>query len=238
MPKIRRRRPSPPPRLGTVPRGIRGKGRLPPELCRADRTRRTESHRGHAGADRAGFALQDKRSVFRSGFIGCCPPASGGVARSRAARTGCGLRGSGSGAPQAGRKAVGGSEGGAGDSILGPLGGSAARSACPNPENPPQNGSFSFVADPEAPFLPILPQDLSAVAPAAKIFRSQGSKSDPVLHIQYPPAWADVVENSETGKWRRERDSNPRYRLLPVRRFSKPLLSATQPSLRAGWAIP
>ena len=139
-------------------------------------------------------------------------PASGGVARSRAARTGCGLRGSGSGAPQAGRKAVGGSEGGAGDSILGPLGGSAARSACPNPENPPQNGSFSFVADPEAPFLPILPQDLSAVAPAAKIFRSQGSKSDPVLHIQYPPAWADVAQNGKTGKWRRERDSNPRYR--------------------------
>ena len=97
---------------------------------------------------------------------------------------------------------MGGSEGGAGDSILGPLGGSAARSACPNPENPPQNGSFSFVADPEAPFLPILPQDLSAVAPAAKIFRSQGSKSDPVLHIQYPPAWADVAQNVEKGKWR------------------------------------
>ena len=107
---------------------------------------------------------------------------------------------------------MGGSEGGAGDSILGPLGGSAARSACPNPENPPKNGSFSFVADPEAPFLPILPQDVSAVAPAAKIFRSQGSKSDPVLHIQYPPAWADVVENGGIRKWRRERDSNPRYR--------------------------
>ena len=112
------------------------------------------------------------------------------------------ILGAESGAPQAGRKAVGGSEGGAGDSILGPLGGSAARSACPNPENPPQNGSFSFVADPEAPFLPILPQDLSAVAPAAKIFRSQGSKSDPVLHIQYPPAWADVAQNGKTGKWR------------------------------------
>ena len=138
-------------------------------------------------------------------------PASGGVARSRAARTGCGLRGSGSGAPQAGRKAVGGSEGGAGDSILGPLGGSAARSACPNPENPPKNGSFSFVADPEAPFLPILPQDLSAVAPAAKIFRSLGSKTDPVLHIQYPSPWGEVAQNMEIGKWRRERDSNPRY---------------------------
>jgi len=107
-----------------------------------------------------------------------------------------------SGAPQAGRKAVGGSEGGAGDSILGPLGGSAARSACPNPENPPQNGSFSCVADPEAPFIPILPQDFSAVAPAAKIFRSQGSKSDPVLHIQYPPEWAEVAKYQGTRKWR------------------------------------
>ena len=119
------------------------------------------------------------------------------------------ILGSGSGAPQAGRKALGGSEGGAGDSILGPLGGSAARSllaagrqACPNPENPPKNGSFSFVADPEAPFVPILPQDFSAVAPAAKIFHSLGSKTDPVLHIQYPPPWGDVAQNMEIGKWR------------------------------------
>ena len=111
-----------------------------------------------------------------------------------------------SGAPQAapppdGCGSQGGSEG-LPPPILGPLGGSAARSACPNPENPPQNGSFSFVADPEAPFLPILPQDLSAVAPATKIFRSQGSKSDPVLHIQYPPPWGDVAQNVEIGKWR------------------------------------
>ena len=126
---------------------------------------------------------------------------------------------------------MGGSEGGAGDSILGPLGGSAARSACPNPENPPQNGSFSFVADPEAPFLPILPQDLSAVAPAAKIFRSQGSKSDPVLHIQYPPEWADVLKNQATGKWRRGRDSNPRYP-FEVHTLSKRARSATPPPLR------
>ena len=98
-----------------------------------------------------------------------------------------------------------GSQGGSGvrpPPIPVPRGGSAARSACPNPENPPQNGPFSFVADPEAPFLPILPQELSAVAPAAKIFRSQGSKSDPVLHIQYPPPWGDVVENGGIRKWR------------------------------------
>ena len=32
--------------------------------------------------------------------------------------------------------------------------------------------------------------------------------------------------------WRRGGDSNPRYRFRPVRRFSKPLLSTTQPPLR------
>ena len=34
--------------------------------------------------------------------------------------------------------------------------------------------------------------------------------------------------------WRRGGDSNPRYRFKPVRRFSKPLLSTTQPPLRGG----
>ena len=117
-----------------------------------------------------------------------------------------GLRGSGRGAPQAalppdGCGSQGGSEG-LPPPIPVPRGGSAARAACPNPENPPQNGSFSCVADPEAPFVPILPQDLSAVAPAKEIFRSLGSKSDPVLHIQYPSPWGDVAENGGIEKWR------------------------------------
>ena len=114
-----------------------------------------------------------------------------------------------------------------------PRGGSAARSACKNHKNPSQNGSFSFVADPKAPFVPILPQDLKAVAPAEKFFRSLGSKTDPVLHIQYPPEWADVLKNPKPKDWRRERDSNPRCRLyrhdgLAIRCF-QPLshLSAT-----------
>jgi len=107
-----------------------------------------------------------------------------------------------SGAPQAAPPPDGCGSEGLPPPIPVPRGGSAARSACPNPENPPQNGSFSCVADPEAPFIPILPQDFSAVAPAAKIFRSQGSKSDPVLHIQYPPEWADVLENGGIRKWR------------------------------------
>ena len=62
------------------------------------------------------------------------------------------------------------------------------RLAYKNHKNPSQNGSFSFVADPKAPFVPILPQDLKAVA-CRKFFRSLGSKTDPVLHIQYPPEW-------------------------------------------------
>ena len=80
-----------------------------------------------------------------------------------------------------------------------PRGGSAARSACPNP---PQNGSFSFVADPEAPFVPILPQDVAAYVPPQKIFRALGSKTDPVLHIQFVGPWAFVAQNRRIKKWR------------------------------------
>ena len=80
-----------------------------------------------------------------------------------------------------------------------PRGGSAARSACPNP---PQNGSFSFVADPEAPFLPILPQEVAAYFPPQKIFRALGSKTDPVLHIQFVGPWAFVAQNRRIKNWR------------------------------------
>ena len=91
-----------------------------------------------------------------------------------------------------------------------PRGGSAARAACPNPENPPQNGSFSFVADPKAPFVPILPEDVAAYIPAAKVFRSLGSKTDPILHIQFTRLWEIVARNRGAKKWRREWDLNPR----------------------------
>ena len=80
-----------------------------------------------------------------------------------------------------------------------PRGGSAARAACPNP---PQNGPFSCVADPEAPFVPILPQDVAAYLPAAKIFRSLGSKTDPILHIQFTRLWGIVARNRGAKKWR------------------------------------
>ena len=41
-----------------------------------------------------------------------------------------------------------------------------------------------------------------------------------------------LLFSAENEGKRRERDSNPRYRLKPVRRFSKPLPSATRPSLQ------
>ena len=111
-----------------------------------------------------------------------------------------------SGAPQAapppdGCGSQGGSEG-LPPPIPVPRGGSAARSACPNPENPPQNGSFSCVADPEAPFVPILPQDVAAYVPPQKIFRALGSKTDPVLHIQFAGPWAFVAQNRRIKSWR------------------------------------
>ena len=116
-----------------------------------------------------------------------------------------------SGAPQAapppdGCGSQGGSEG-LPPPIPVPRGGSAARSACPNP---PKNGPFSTVADPDAPFVPILPQDVAAYIPAAKIFRSLGSKTDPILHIQFTRLWGIVARNRAAKKWRRGRDLNPR----------------------------
>ena len=139
----------------------------------------------------------------------------------------------GSGAPQAapppdGCGSQGGSEG-LPPPIPVPRGGSAARSACPNP---PQNGPFSSVADPEAPFVPILPQDVAAYIPAAKIFRSLGSKTDPILHIQFTRLWGIVAQNRGKNKWRRGRDSNPRYP-FEVYTLSRRARSATPAPLRA-----
>ena len=86
--------------------------------------------------------------------------------------------------------------------IPAPRGGSAARSACPNTDNPLQNGSISFVVDPEAPFLPILPEDVAAYFPAAEIFHSLGTKTDPILHIQFTRLWGIVARNRGIKKWR------------------------------------
>ena len=93
----------------------------------------------------------------------------------------------------------------------GPRGGSAARSAFQTSENPQQIGAF--VASRPAPsgFFPILPADVSAVASSGEVFRSLGSRTDPVLHVRFPAPWSVVAENRKNQNWRRGRDSNPRY---------------------------
>ncbi len=50
--------------------------------------------------------------------------------------------------------------------------------------------------------MPILPQDVAAYIPAAKIFRSLGSKTDPILHIQFTRLWGIVALNRGKNKWR------------------------------------
>ena len=86
-------------------------------------------------------------------------------------------------------------------------------------------------------FIPILPADISAGHGPDSAFHFLGSKTDPILHVQYPSPWnlvADFAaksgENRENSNWRRGRESNPRY--LAARRFSRPVLSTTQPPLR------
>ena len=48
---------------------------------------------------------------------------------------------------------------------------------------------------------------------------------------EHPPAWADVAQNVEIGKWRRGRDSNPRYP-FEVYTLSRRARSATPAPLR------
>ncbi len=50
--------------------------------------------------------------------------------------------------------------------------------------------------------MPILPEDVAAYIPAAKIFRSLGSKTDPILHIQFTRLWEIVARNRGAKKWR------------------------------------
>ena len=69
--------------------------------------------------------------------------------------------------------------------------------------NTPNNsGIFSAVAESEPDFIPILPADVSAVAPAGEIFQTLGSKSDPVLHVRFPRPWSVVAHNPKIMKWR------------------------------------
>jgi AbrB family looped-hinge helix DNA binding protein len=70
-------------------------------------------------------------------------------------------------------------------------------------ENPQQSGFFSTVEENESPFIPILSADVSAVASSGEVFRSRGSKTDPVLHVRFPRPWSVVAENRSISNWRR-----------------------------------
>ena len=70
-------------------------------------------------------------------------------------------------------------------------------------------------------FIPILPADVASLSggrqaaggQSVTVFRSLGSKTDPVLHVRFPAPWSVVAENRRISNWRRGRDSNPRYRI-------------------------
>ena len=97
------------------------------------------------------------------------------------------------------------SESSSGDSSpasVGPRGGSAARSACRVAENPRKIAAFAASRPAPSGFFPILPADVSAVASSGEVFRSLGSKTDPVLHVRFPAPWSVVAENPKIKNWR------------------------------------
>jgi hypothetical protein len=60
-------------------------------------------------------------------------------------------------------------------------------------------------------FIPILPADVASLSggrqaaggQAVTVFRSLGSKTDPVLHVRFPAPWSVVAENRRISNWRR-----------------------------------
>ncbi|WP_052882087.1 hypothetical protein [Kiritimatiella glycovorans] len=68
-------------------------------------------------------------------------------------------------------------------------------------------------------FIPILPADVASLSGGSQaaggqsvtLFRSLGSKTDPVLHVRFPAPWSVVAENRRIPNWRR---------LLPLVRTS------------------
>ena len=68
-------------------------------------------------------------------------------------------------------------------------------------------------------FIPILPADVASLSGGGQaaggqsvtVFRSLGSKTDPVLHVRFPAPWSVVAENRRISNWRRGWDLNPRY---------------------------
>ena len=95
----------------------------------------------------------------------------------------------------------------------GPRGGSAARfplrpeasagqAAFQTSENPNQIAAFAASRPAPSGFFPILPADVSAVASSSEVFRSLGSRTDPVLHVRFPAPWSVVAENRKNQNWR------------------------------------
>ena len=88
-------------------------------------------------------------------------------------------------------------------------GGSAARSTL-SPDNRKREGSqesqqhraFSSrprasrgrAAEVESAFIPILPADIAAGHSPDSVFHFLGSKTDPILHVQYPRPWNHVAD--------------------------------------------
>ena len=87
-------------------------------------------------------------------------------------------------------------------------------------------------------FIPILPADVASLSGGGQeaggqsvtVFRSLGSKTDPVLHVRFPAPWSVVAENRRISNWRRGRDSNPRY-TFGVHGISSAAPSATRSPL-------
>ena len=60
-------------------------------------------------------------------------------------------------------------------------------------------------------FIPILPADVASLSggrqaaggQSVTVFRSLGSKTDPVLHVRFPAPWSVVAENRRISNWRR-----------------------------------
>ena len=60
-------------------------------------------------------------------------------------------------------------------------------------------------------FIPILPADVASLSggrqaaggQSVTVFRSLGSKTDPVLHVRFPAPWSVVVQNRAISNWRR-----------------------------------
>ena len=83
-------------------------------------------------------------------------------------------------------------------SMDGPRGGPAARSVMSNHQNHTENGTFSAVEvqsqGEQSQFIPILPADIAAGDGPDSVFHFLGSKTDPILHVQYPRPWNHVAD--------------------------------------------